>query len=196
MEAVYRATEEDRERLRDPRSEVVEGEELPELVDEKEFHRLVAVGDRVSLDLFDAGREPDISILDGRIQREEVGEERQRRLEEAPSDLGLSIDNPAGEVTEEAWRAVREAVARDCRVKLRVEGEEDLLALPSIIYSSPDSLVVYGQRNEGAVVLGPGEELKRFVRGLVGRRRYGKVIVGGSWEFLHAGHRSLLLEAF
>ncbi|MFB6265977.1 MAG: pantetheine-phosphate adenylyltransferase [Candidatus Nanohaloarchaea archaeon] len=196
MGTVYRVSEDDKQELREPRGDVVEGEGLLHTVEDREFHRLIAVGDRVSIDLIEGGIEPDISVVDGKIQRSETGEEERRVLEDLSPDLELGVEDPAGEITERGWRTVREAIARDCTSVVRVDGEEDLLALPAITYASPDSLVVYGQRGEGAVVLEPDRRMKQFVRDLVGRERYGKVIVGGTWEHLHAGHRSLLLEAF
>ncbi|MCJ7479034.1 MAG: pantetheine-phosphate adenylyltransferase [Candidatus Nanohaloarchaeota archaeon QJJ-7] len=190
---VYEVSEEDRERLREPRGKVVKGDELLERLEGKEFDRCIAVGDRVSLDLVEGGLEPDITVVDGRIQRESIDT---GKLEEIPYDLEKRVEDPPGKITAEAWDAVREAIARDCKTNLSVEGEEDLLALPAITYASPESVVVYGQRDTGAVILEPVKELKWFVRDLVGRERFGEVIVGGSWEFLHAGHRSIILEAF
>ncbi|MDY6768585.1 MAG: pantetheine-phosphate adenylyltransferase [Candidatus Nanohaloarchaea archaeon] len=193
MGRVYEPTEREKEQLREPRGEVVQGEELRERVEKRDYHRLIAVGDRVAIDLSRWGLDPAIAAVDGRIQREPVEE---GALDVVQGDVAVSAANPAGGVTREAWQAVREAVARTCSTTVRIDGEEDLLALPAITYASPDSLIVYGQRDVGAVILEPDEALKAFVESLVDRRQYGHVIVGGSWDRLHAGHRSMLLEAF
>ncbi|MDY6770116.1 MAG: pantetheine-phosphate adenylyltransferase [Candidatus Nanohaloarchaea archaeon] len=193
MDTVYEPSAADREQLRTPRGTVVQGGELVDELSSRSFHRLIAVGDRVSLDCAAAGIAPDIAVVDGRIQRDPIDP---GRLDAIPADRVEHVGNPAGRVTAAAWRAVREAVARDCSTKLVVDGEEDLLALPAVTFASPRSVVVYGQRDTGAVILDPDDAVKGFVEGLVGRRTHDHVIVGGSWDRFHAGHRSLLLAAF
>lgn len=193
MDRVYEVSDGDREQLRTPRGEVVAGEELRDRLEERSFHRLITVGDRVSLDLAGWGIQPDIAVVDGRIQREPIDTDR---LDGISCDVSARAGNPAGGITREAWRAVREAVARTCTTRITVDGEEDLLALPAALFAAPASVVVYGQRETGAVILEPDASLQGFVDGLVDRRRYSQVIVGGSWDRFHAGHRSLLLAAF
>ena len=38
-------------------------------------------------------------------------------------------------------------------MKIVVEGEEDLATLPAILYAPPGSVVVYGQPDEGSVLV-------------------------------------------
>ncbi len=192
MDTVYTPSQADREQLRQPRGDVVQGRELFEELQNRSSTRVIAVGDRVSLDLVDWGVPPDIAVVDGKIQREAIDEDR---IDGIPADVQVAAENPAGQVTREAWTAVREAVARTCRTRLVIDGEEDLLALPAVLYAEPDALIVYGQRETGAVILDAGS-VTDFVEGLVGRRTYDRVVVGGTWDRLHAGHRSLLLAAF
>jgi len=45
-----------------------------------------------------------------------------------------------------------------------VEGEEDLAALPAILYADENSVIVYGQPLEGIMVIRPTEENKKKVR--------------------------------
>lgn len=194
MKTIYEPGEEDRERMREPRGKVVEGAEaLAEHVQEQEHTRVVAVGDRVSIDLATHGVQPDISIVDGKEQREDVAAEEHAVLEHA---LQLEAKNPAGRITEQAWNRIREAVAHDCPTRLTVKGEEDLLALPIILFAEPSALVVYGQWDRGAVAFHPTEDHKDWVRELMELQRYREVIVGGTWDAFHAGHRYLLLAAF
>ncbi|MFB6147438.1 MAG: pantetheine-phosphate adenylyltransferase, partial [Candidatus Nanohaloarchaea archaeon] len=106
----------------------------------------------------------------------------------------FSARNPAGTVTKEAWSAVRKSIAVDCTSVLDIDGEEDLLALPAVTMLPDDALIVYGLREKGAVVMEVGE-VRDFVQEILDLGRKGRVIVGGSWRFLHAGHRYLLLRA-
>lgn len=190
---VYEVTDEDRERLREPRGDVVQGDEIVTALEERDYHRLICVGDRVSLDVADSEVDADIYVVDGRIQREEIGGDEHDRLS---TDLVLDVENPAGTITEAAWNIMREAFAHTCSTTVHVDGEEDLLALPAFLFASPDSLVVYGHWENGAVIVEPDEELKQFSRDLIGVARHPHVIVGGSWDQFHAGHRYLLLAAF
>lgn len=194
MTPIYEPDDSERERMREPRGDVVEGAEaLAEYVQGQEHDRVIAVGDRVSIDLATHGIQPDISIVDGREQREDMADEEHTVLEHP---LELETGNPAGQITEQAWNRVREAVAHDCPTRLQVDGEEDLLALPAILFAEPTALVVYGQWDRGAVAFHPEEEQKAWVRELMELQRYPELIVGGTWDTFHAGHRYLLLAAF
>lgn len=190
---VYEITDEDRDRLREPRGDVVQDEELIDTLQERDYHRLICVGDRVSLDVADSDIDADIYVVDGRIEREEIDTDEHDRLS---TDLVLETENPSGTVTEDAWNTMREAVAHTCSTTVHVDGEEDLLALPAFLFASPDSLVVYGDWQNGAVLVKPDTEITRFTRELIGAAQYPNVIVGGSWDRFHAGHRYLLLAAF
>lgn len=188
----YTLTDADREALREPHGPVYEDGELIEALEQADPHRLIAVGDRVVRDIADSPLGLDIGIVDGRIQREAVGDP----LDGYAPELELHCDNPAGGVTGEAWSTVREAIAHERTSAVVAEGEEDLLALPAIATASVNSLIVHGHWQEGAVVLRPDPDLKRFVDDLVGYRTHDHVIVGGTWDRFHIGHRYILLAAF
>src|SRR5207237_10450971 len=65
------------------------------------------------------------------------------------------VKNPAGVITLESWEAIKRAMKDDDAVIL-VHGEEDLLALPCIVESPNNSLVLYGQPAQGLVVVVTG----------------------------------------
>jgi hypothetical protein len=46
---------------------------------------------------------------------------------------------------------------------MKIEGEEDLLALPAIMLAPLGAVVVYGLRNKGAVVVKVSEKLKENI---------------------------------
>ncbi|MCW4027273.1 MAG: GTP-dependent dephospho-CoA kinase family protein, partial [Candidatus Bathyarchaeota archaeon] len=64
---------------------------------------------------------------------------------------------------------VGEAIRFDGRVKVLVEGEEDLLTLVAVLSAPLGSLVVYGQPRTGIVGVGVTEAAKRKFRGIVER---------------------------
>ncbi len=117
---------------------------------------IVAVGDRVSASLIEGEVEPDVAIVDLMEKRERVDLPAlllRRRV--------IETGNPAGTITREAWRAVRDAIASAIggeKVTVLVDGEEDLLGFPAVILSPTDAAVVYGQPGRGAVVVRVDEE--------------------------------------
>ena len=71
-------------------------------------------------------------------------------------------------MTKEAWDAIREAL-RDREALILVDGEEDLLAIPAVLESPDNALVIYGQPSEGLVVVTASAEKKSEVRKIVDR---------------------------
>jgi uncharacterized protein (UPF0218 family) len=69
------------------------------------------------------------------------------------ADRTIYVKNPQGTITDEAIAAIQEAVRDNQRVKMVVDGEEDLLTLIAIIYAPENSFVVYGQPYEGIVIV-------------------------------------------
>ena len=113
--------------------------------------RLLTVGDVVTATLADAGRQPDIAVIDGRTEREPIDP----AVEATLADLAgrrLSVTNPPATVSEPLLTTLREAATSTERpVTISVDGEEDLVALPAILASSDGASVVYGQPGEGMV---------------------------------------------
>ncbi len=122
----------------------------------RDYHLIVAVGDRVSASLLEAGVEPDVAIVDMM--------EKRRRVDLPALLLGrrvIETGNPAGMITSEAWKSVRDAIAaaiKEERVTVLVHGEEDLLGFPAVILAPTNAAVVYGQPGRGAVVVRVDEE--------------------------------------
>jgi pantetheine-phosphate adenylyltransferase len=189
---VYTASKEDREKLKQPRGDTFQDQELIEQLKKREYSKVITVGDRVSQDIADSDIDADLSIVDGSIQREDVGKDH---FEEINSERTFRTENPAGEITEEAWRTVRKASALTCETKIIVEGEEDLLALPVTLFAPEDAVIVYGHWKEGAVLMEASEENKDFIEQIVSSDRSEHLIVGGSWDIFHSGHRYIILSA-
>jgi len=131
------------------------------------FDLIVAVGDRVSLNLLGIGVEPGVAVVDMM--------ERRARVDLSALLLSrrvLETGNPPGLITREAWRAVRDAIlaaGRGERVTVLVKGEEDLLGFPAVILSPDNAAVVYGQPGEGAVIIRVDEERRRLASELLER---------------------------
>jgi uncharacterized protein (UPF0218 family) len=109
--------------------------------------RVVTVGDRVTETLGQMGRVPDVQIVDGRENR------KKRTPPSVRHTRTIRAKNPAGMITEEAMTAIQEALKGKTPARVLIEGEEDLLAIPAIIFAPFLTAVFYGQPGEGIVMV-------------------------------------------
>lgn len=146
-----------RSELKDPMGTLIEGSieetipKLKEYLSPKNFI-LVGVGDVTAQTLVTNDMNPDIIITDGKTKRKKL-------------DNWLKYDNfdemrarcPAAEITVEAWNTINEAInsveMKNESVHILIDGEEDLLVLPLIVELPLESKIVYGQPNQGAVII-------------------------------------------
>ena len=109
---------------------------------------LITVGDRTTENILQLGFKPQIQIIDGL-------EKRNQRV--VPTDdtinTKLSCKNPPGEITEESIQIIKKAFSSEPPVRIIVDGEEDLLVIPVCIHAPENSVVMYGQPNEGLVIV-------------------------------------------
>ncbi|MEN3048208.1 MAG: DUF359 domain-containing protein [Candidatus Caldarchaeales archaeon] len=156
-------TEAQRELLRRPIGELIPGspEETREALSGllgAEPALVVAVGDVVSAEVGALGPRRVVYVTDDRSRRS-----RTERVE-LQVDQEIRCANPAGSVTRESFEALEAAIRAAGRVRVLVEGEEDLLALVAVYLAPAGSLVLYGQPSEGLVVVEVNEERKRFAK--------------------------------
>jgi hypothetical protein len=120
---------------------------------------LITVGDRTTENMLQLGLKPQIQIIDGL-------EKRNQRL--VPTDdtinTSLSCKNPPGEITEESIQVIQKAFSSKPPVRITVDGEEDLLVLPVCVFAPENSVVMYGQPNEGLVVVDITPEIQAKVQ--------------------------------
>jgi uncharacterized protein (UPF0218 family) len=112
--------------------------------------KVIAIGDVVVENLLKVGIEPDMMIVDGKTMRHD---------KELLIECEITVKNPVSEITDELMEAVKNQYKG-----IFVEGEEDLAALPAILYGDENSLIVYGQPSEGIMVIRATEENKQKVR--------------------------------
>jgi uncharacterized protein (UPF0218 family) len=118
------------------------------------------VGDVVSQSAFEAGIPVNLRIVDHKTKR--------ARIDTASysSTNTFHVTNPAGVIDENVFRIIRKAMTQR-EALIIVDGEEDLLTIPTVLESPNESLVVYGQPNEGIVVITVTEIDKKQVRKLL-----------------------------
>ncbi len=125
------------------------------LIGKEKPAKIVTIGDQVSQDLTDHAILPDILIVDNKIMRKEISPIL------ATADRVINVTNPAGTITDEAWSAMEKAATDVNRTKIVVNGEEDLLTLVAILTVPDNSLICYGQPNEGVVAVKVTARLKQ-----------------------------------
>jgi len=132
---------------------------------------VITVGDVCTEKLIESGTIPDIAITDEKTTR------RPRTPITVFGAVELHATNPPGMITREAWMIIREAIARQTEsntpIHIRIQGEEDLLTIPTVLEAPPKALVIYGQPDvegrtkRGLVYIEVSDDVKRRARGFV-----------------------------
>jgi uncharacterized protein (UPF0218 family) len=141
--------EELRDELKVPLGRVVKEAQLSAILENA--GKIVTVGDMCSLTLFEMGIVPDIAVVDFKTRRGEVGDKRPEILK--IGQIVINVKSPAGDLTRELWDAVSRAYEASAPVRIEVDGEEDLAALPCIWLAPLGTTVVYGLPDIGLVVV-------------------------------------------
>jgi len=128
--------------------------------------KLISVGDVITFHLLESGIIPDICIVDDRTKREPASE-RVLCGTKHTAFTQVSVDNPAGVITEDLINVIDDALASDRHVRIFVRGEEDLAALPAILMAPINSVVLYGQPDEGVVLVKITKSKKDEIRRLL-----------------------------
>ena len=127
--------------------------------------KLISVGDVTTFHLLEAGISPDICIVDNRTKRKPVARHvLNRNMDNVYEEV--SVQNPAGIITDELIKALSEAFISEKPIRIFVKGEEDLATLPAILLAPLGAVVLYGQPDEGVVFVKVTEEKKREIRTL------------------------------
>lgn len=160
-------TREQRKELKKPIGALVKGaptetmRELAATVQNEKPVLVISVGDEVSSNMLKYGIQLHVMIVDNKIMREKT-----KPIGATGFDV-VEVENPAGTLTPNAWRAVQQAVSNTQPTRILVDGEEDLLTLVAILEAPQGSLVVYGQPREGVVVTRVDKSTKQRVSRIV-----------------------------
>jgi len=122
---------------------------------------LITVGDRTTEKMIAFDLIPSLQIIDGQEKRE------RREPPKLENAIELSVDNPAAEITLQSIDMIKKAFTMKSPVRLFVNGEEDLLVLPVCIHAPENAVVLYGQPNEGLVIVQITQEIRNKVQTLL-----------------------------
>src|SRR3989344_7810047 len=141
--------EELREQVRKPFGHIYTGKKLLEICRHAP-HPLIAVGDQCAFDLIASGIFPDVLIFDFKIKRVEIPKEMKAAFAPHAKNAFMVLSAP-GQISDELVHAVSE-VLHNRKGAIFVVGEDDLSAL-LVMADAKQGTLVYGQPDEGAVVV-------------------------------------------
>ena len=123
---------------------------------------LITVGDRTTEKMIQFGFSVFLQIIHG----QEKSEKR-----EAPNNklklTELVCNNPPGEITEQSIDLIIKSFSLEPPIRITVVGEEDLLVIPVCIHAPEHSVVLYGQPNEGLVIVPITPEIRNKAQRLL-----------------------------
>lgn len=90
-----------------------------------------------------------------------------------PGTVQKRCRNPAGALSDEAVEAVREGLSSEAPVRILVDGEEDLLALPACALAPDGASLFYGQPGEGMVAVRVDAGVRRKTQKMIDVMRAG-----------------------
>ena len=127
---------------------------------------VITVGDATSELLLQMGLIPLLHIIDGQEKREK------RSLPLADTiNTELIVKNNPGEISSESFNLVKNIFKEKPPIRLVVDGEEDLLVLPVCLFAPENSVVMYGQPNEGLVIAEITNEVRDKVQKIVNQMK-------------------------
>ena len=138
-----------REEVRRPFGKLVVGAGLEKAI-KGAARPLITVGDQCSHDLIVSGAKPDIIVIDFKIKRNEIGKEMKETFVPFAKNAFVVLSAP-GYISDELQIALSRVLSEGKGAVL-VFGEDDLSAL-FIMANAKKGTLVYGQPNEGAVVV-------------------------------------------
>ena len=123
---------------------------------------LITIGDATTEKLLSYGITPSLQIIDAQEKR--VKREPPKTSEPLTN---FSCKNPAGEITEQSMEIIKKAFESKPPVRITVDGEEDLLVIPACIFAPENSIIMYGQPNEGLVIVSVNDEVKKKTKSIL-----------------------------
>ena len=162
----YNLTEELREVLKNPLGTLIPNnrvnyEEIKKYINEKQI--VIAVGDATTEILTKMRINPSVQIVDGKERR------FVRNLPSSIFETEIHVSNPPAQISKESMNAIKSSIKAQKPVRIVVDGEEDLLTLPCILFFPNGTLIFYGQPKEGMVMVKIDKESKESVRTILNK---------------------------
>lgn len=127
-------------------NEQVNRNNIQKYITDKTF--LITVGDATTENILNFDIIPSLQIIDNQEKRE-----KRKTLHVKGANTVLSCKNPAGEITKESITTIKKGFDSKTPIRITVDGEEDLLVIPACIFAPSNAVVMYGQPDEGLVIV-------------------------------------------
>ncbi len=117
---------------------------------------IITVGDATTEKMIEFGIIPSLQIIDSQ-------EKRKKRTPPSASMIKTHVtcNNPPGEITLESIDLIKKSFTLKTPIRITIKGEEDLLVIPVCLYAPDNSLVMYGQPNEGLVLVVIDQKIRK-----------------------------------
>ena len=127
---------------------------------------VITVGDATSELLIVMGLTPLLHIVDG----------QEKRVKRSPPltdsiNTELTVKNNPGEISSESFNLIKNIFQQKPPIRLLVDGEEDLLVLPVCLFAPENSVVMYGQPNEGLIIAEITDKVREKVQKIVNQMK-------------------------
>ena len=127
--------------------------------------KIITVGDIISITLINKGVIPHITVYDRCNERMELD------ADEHPVDRlsvpEILVENPPGLITPELVRAVKDGLDREDKIKVRVQGEEDLAALVCAALAPVGTCLLYGLPGKGVMLVHSDAKINQAAHKLI-----------------------------
>jgi len=125
------------------------------IIKERGFKKIITVGDYCSRNL-----SSNVKIFDGKIKRRKI-----KKI----LNYSLGCQNRAGTIQKEVWPILKKAIKREENVF--VNGEEDLLVIPTVLLSGKNNAVIYGFPGKGICLIKVSPQIKKVFKELLKKFR-------------------------
>jgi len=140
--------------------------QLLQLINQLEYPFLIAVGDIIVESLLKEKIDPEVKIIDFRSRREDISPKFKIKM----SDQIKNSNKPGTinlKTTDIIKTKLNEALRKKSKSWIIVDGEEDLLTLPAILFAPLNSLVLYGHWMHGIIAVNVDEKIKEKIKEII-----------------------------
>lgn len=155
-----------REALKKPLGTLLSGSSVNESIHLHQNKIIITVGDMATKTVIDTQITPALAIIDHQVERKPYAD-----IDAYLSKFNFKVlvASGPGFINKNAIDVIRHVLAKQTpqNYLIEISGEEDLLALPAILYAPAGTVVYYGQPRAGLVQVEVNEDIRGKVRELL-----------------------------